>query len=105
LNLQQSIPSLDPAGANIHKSVVNPPQRSPISDSPYRLTRKLKPGGQQEIQIFALLPWNPTGIWLEKVRTYSFMAAGKGAYIVTAAAIKARKQMTMARILNRWARA
>jgi hypothetical protein len=43
---------------------------------PYRTTKRLKVGGSFTDAIFALNPWNPTGVFLEEGAEYKFAASG-----------------------------
>jgi len=71
-SLPRSSPQLENIIA-IHDSVRERAENPPIKQSPYKSLRTLP----CSIDIYALNPWNQTGIWLEKGKTYSFTASGE----------------------------
>ena len=65
-----------PAGV-FHPSVIDRQRNPLITQAPYRPTHSLKKGGKRELPIFAINPWNDTGIYLEKGAKYEFKASGQ----------------------------
>jgi hypothetical protein len=61
----------------LHPSTINRRNEPPITDAPYRLTCALPAGTSQSFDIYALQPWNATGLWLTKGRDYTFSATGE----------------------------
>jgi hypothetical protein len=81
-NRPRSAPQLDGAGksapTDLHSSVIARRQHPPISHAPYRKTVPLlKPGDSRDFTIYAMLPWNDTGLYLEAGVTYEFRSAGE----------------------------
>ncbi len=80
-NHPRSVPLLDFQGEpppELHRSVIDRRQHPPISHAPYRRTRPLLAAGEScEFPIYALNPWNETGLYLEKGVTYRFEASGE----------------------------
>lgn len=73
----RAIPPLDVADpAALHDSVIERCKTPPITQMPYRNTTRLKVGESRSEPIYALNPWNPTGLYLEKGAEYSFAATG-----------------------------
>ena len=68
--IPRSIPRLDSEA--IHITAQNRQQFPPIRQSPYHQVTTLPTA----INIYAMQPWNQTGIWLEKGISYSFKADG-----------------------------
>lgn len=81
-NQPRSIPNLDdtsPANLQrLHPSVLERKKRPPISHAPYRATvGSLAVNKSVEFTIYALRPWNETGLYLEKGHEYEFSATGE----------------------------
>lgn len=80
-NMPRSAPRLVPGrvpSLELHSSVLDRRERPPISHAPYRKTVSLLKAGQsRDFPIYALKPWNETGLWLEAGVTYRFEAAGE----------------------------
>lgn len=81
-NQPRSAPELDDPknlGASLHKSVAERRKCPPISHAPYRATAKKlkKKGDTQAFTIYAMNPWNETGLFLEKGVSYRFSAKGE----------------------------
>jgi hypothetical protein len=81
-NQPRSAPRLDaPPGkppVDVHASVIDRRNNPPISHAPYRPTVTLgKKGASHESSIYAMHPWNETGIYLEQNVTYRFEAHGQ----------------------------
>lgn len=73
----RAIPPLDAADPMaLHDSVINRCKTPPITQMPYRKTRRLQQGESHTDSIFALNPWNPTGLYLEAGTEYKFAAEG-----------------------------
>jgi len=62
---------------DLHPCVWERHQVPPISQSPYRRTRNLRPGERWSRDIFARDRWNDTGVWLDADATYEFRAEGE----------------------------
>jgi hypothetical protein len=78
----RSVPRLDRksggARAALHASVVERRRCPPISDAPYRATVPLlKAGESQTFTVYALDPWNATGLYVEAGVSYLFAADGE----------------------------
>ncbi len=73
----RSAPPLHVGGPRLHQSVVDRRQSPPIAQAPYRESRGLKPGESAACPIFAINPWNDTGLYLEAGATYRFKADGQ----------------------------
>jgi uncharacterized protein (DUF2235 family) len=80
-NLPRSAPRLDFHGASspeLHNSVTERRENPPISHAPYRPTVPLlKAGESRAFPIYALKPWNETGLYLEAGTAYVFAASGE----------------------------
>ena len=81
-NQPRSAPRLDGTGStastDLHASVIGRRQSPPISHAPYRPTVPLlKAGGSRSFSIYAVSPWNATGLYLEAGVTYKFAATGE----------------------------
>ena len=61
----------------MHPSAVNRHQNPPIQQCPYRPVRVLTAPTPLSLDIFALQPWNPTGVWLKAGVPYTFTASGE----------------------------
>lgn len=64
----------DPA---LHPSAHDRFMDPPIAQAVYHPTRVLKVGEKQQVDIFAIQPWNRTGIYLEKGARYKLTASGQ----------------------------
>ncbi len=74
----RGIPPLDSDdGQSLHDSVVKRCKTPPITQTPYRNTKRLARGEAATIPVFAANPWNPTGLLLEAGAEYSFAAKGE----------------------------
>lgn len=73
----RSAPALHDGGARLHASLVQRRQSPPISQSPYGDSRGLKEGETAGFPVFALNPWNRTGLYLQAGGTYRFKAEGQ----------------------------
>jgi hypothetical protein len=73
----RGIPPLDSGDPNLHPSVLERCEAPPITQMPYRPTKRLKPGESASFPIYASMPWNSTGLYLEKGGTYDFEASGE----------------------------
>ncbi len=63
--------------AEVHRSAHERQASPPIAQAPYRPTAVLALGQQEGRAIYAVSPWNDTGIYLEAGATYEFTAAGQ----------------------------
>jgi len=73
----RAIPALDTGDAqSLHASVTDRRKTPPITQMPYRATKRLKKGESHTDPIFALNPWNPTGLFLEEGVDYKFATEG-----------------------------
>jgi hypothetical protein len=73
----RSAPALHESGPRLHASLVERRQSPPISQAPYGESRTLRPGESTTLPIFAINPWNATGLYLEAGVTYKFSAEGQ----------------------------
>ena len=74
----RSVPMVDPASAaSLHPSVLDRQTNPPISQAPYRVSTRLAVGQSVERAIFAINPWNETGIYLEAGAVYELSATGE----------------------------
>ena len=74
----RGIPPLDTEdGQSLHDSVVKRCKSPPITQMPYRATKRLAVGASATIPVFAINPWNPTGLLLEAGAEYKFAAQGE----------------------------
>ncbi len=64
---------------DLHKSLVERQKNPPITESPYRQTLVLGEEGMSSgpLDIFAVEPWNETGLYLEAGATYRFETSGE----------------------------
>jgi hypothetical protein len=78
-NQPRSVPRLDTkTPKDLHSSAIARRKDPPISHSPYRsVVPMLEPGDSWDFVIYALNPWNETGLYLEKGVTYTFEASGQ----------------------------
>lgn len=73
----RAVPAVDTADVKfLHGSVTERCKAPPVTQMPYRATKRLKVGQSLTFPIYALMPWNPTGLYMEKGR-YKFEAKGK----------------------------
>ena len=73
----RAFPALDTGDAgSLHPSVTDRRKTPPITQMPYRTTKRLKVRDSFTDAIFALNPWNPTGLFLEEGAEYKFAATG-----------------------------
>lgn len=73
----RSAPLLHEASARLSLSLVERRKSPPIAQAPYGASRGLKAGESVELPVFAINPWNATGLWLEAGVTYKFKATGQ----------------------------
>ena len=75
----RSVPRLDadPPPPSIHPSVRERRVSPPITQAAYRRVVPLAPGQSVSMPIYAVDPWNETGIYLEAGARYHFTAAGE----------------------------
>jgi len=74
----RAVPALDTGDAQfLHTSVTERCKVPPITQMPYRPTKRLKRGDSATFPIYAMMPWNPTGLFLEPGATYKFEASGE----------------------------
>jgi uncharacterized protein (DUF2235 family) len=73
----RSAPLLHKASARLHASLVERRESPPIAQSPYLDSRGLEAGESVTVPVFAINPWNPTGLYLEAGVTYQFKAEGQ----------------------------
>jgi hypothetical protein len=64
-------------GTDIHSSALQRQLNPPINQCPYRPDRAFTPSLPVSLDIFALHPWNETGVWLEADTSYTFTATGE----------------------------
>jgi len=76
-SVPRSAPPLHEAGARLHSSLVERRQSPPIAQAPYGESRGLKAGETVAIDVFAVNPWNRTGLYLEAGASYKFKAEGQ----------------------------
>ena len=70
-------PPLD-GDSDLHKSSAERHLKPPITQAPYRSTRRLAEAGDSlTVDVFARDPWNYTGIWLEQGVSYELTATGE----------------------------
>lgn len=73
----RAIPPLDIADeAVLHRSVTDRCKLPPVTQMPYRTTKRLGAGQSITLPVYAMMPWNPTGLFLER-GTYKFEASGE----------------------------
>lgn len=73
----RAAPAVDSADVKfVHESVIDRCKSPPITQMPYRPTKRLPVGQSITFPIYAVVPWNPTGLYMEKGR-YKFEAKGK----------------------------
>ena len=73
----RSAPHFATGGAPIHKSAIVRQKNPPIHQCPYRQLRRFDRNTPLTIDVYALQQWNPTGLWLERDKTYEFSASGE----------------------------
>ena len=73
----RSAPQLSDPDAPVHRSVVLRQKTPPIHQCPYREDRTIAHPVPAETQVYAMQPWNATGIWLEAGHSYTFAAEGE----------------------------
>jgi len=61
----------------LHPSATKRFTDPPIAQAPYRPTRLLKAGESVAIDVYAINPWNDTGLFLEAGTRYEFTASGE----------------------------
>ncbi|NML48346.1 DUF2235 domain-containing protein [Ramlibacter sp. G-1-2-2] len=64
-------------GPSVHPSVLERQKAPPISQCPYRDNLAFDKQLPAQVQVFALPPWNATGLWLEAGTAYRFEASGE----------------------------
>jgi uncharacterized protein (DUF2235 family) len=72
----RSTAALDDA-VNVHESGIKRHQNPPLRQSPYWPTHRIGAGQSRTVGIYAIEPWNATGIWLEAGVTYRMTATGE----------------------------
>jgi uncharacterized protein (DUF2235 family) len=72
----RATPALDDTVA-LHKSSSDRYTDPPITQAPYRPTQRLAAGVPVTRNIFAIEPWNDTGLWLEAGIRYELSATGE----------------------------
>lgn len=75
----RSIPAIisKNSGESVHPSALERQAAPPISQAPYRRTILLSPEESMEVDVFAVEPWNDTGLYMEAGRTYRLEASGQ----------------------------
>ncbi|HET6161854.1 MAG TPA: DUF2235 domain-containing protein [Dongiaceae bacterium] len=73
----RSAPLLHEASIRLHSSLVERRQSPPIAQAPYGDSRGLKAGESFACSVFAINPWNSTGLFLEAGAKYKFEAQGQ----------------------------
>ena len=74
----RAVPALDIEGSpHLHASVFERCKVPPITQMPYRTTKRLKRGESATFAIYAMMPWNSTGLFMEAGETYRFHASGE----------------------------
>lgn len=74
----RSAPLLHEEGSpRLHSSLVERRHSPPIAQAPYGDSRSMTAGERATMPIFAIKPWNATGIYLEAGATYRFEAEGQ----------------------------
>ena len=73
----RSVTALHKTGAPIHVSLAERRQSPPIAQAPYGSSRGLEKGESASFQIFAINPWNATGLYLDAGATYRLKAEGQ----------------------------
>lgn len=73
----RSVGDLTDELAAFHPSALQRQEDPPITQSPYRRARLLSPPLPLEIDIYARIAWNETGLWLQAGVTYIFSASGE----------------------------
>jgi hypothetical protein len=75
----RSIPSLVSTSnpSTVHQSALDRRNNPPITQVPYRPTFLLKVGEQKRLPIYAVNPWNETGLYLEAGAKYRLTASGE----------------------------
>jgi uncharacterized protein (DUF2235 family) len=71
----RNLPNLD-AGVYFHPSALQRLANPPITQAPYRSSRKLDIGQEIAIPVYAIQHWNWTGIYLEMGASYELRASG-----------------------------
>ncbi|MEM7216458.1 MAG: DUF2235 domain-containing protein [Pseudomonadota bacterium] len=75
----RSIPAISQrtAKATVDGSVFERQKNSPLSGINYRATKVLKKNETAKLDIFAVRPWNETGVFLQAGKQYRFSASGE----------------------------
>lgn len=74
----RNVPRLLPGSEHLHVSAIDRHMVPPITQAPYRRTTELAAAQQSaDFEIYAVQPWNYTGLWLEKDVSYRFESAGE----------------------------
>lgn len=73
----RSAPLLHKASVRLHASLVERRESPPIAQSPYLDSRGLEAGESVTVPVFAINPWNATGLYLDAGVTYRFKAEGQ----------------------------
>ena len=64
-------------GKSLHEAAIARQRTPPIEEGAYHPTRFLKKGESVTLSIYAMEPWNATGLYLESGAVYRFEAAGQ----------------------------
>ncbi|WP_456382196.1 DUF2235 domain-containing protein [Hydrogenimonas sp.] len=64
-------------GRSLHSSAIERQRKPPIEEGTYHPTRFLEKGESVRLNVYAMDPWNATGIFLEEGATYRFEAEGQ----------------------------
>ena len=72
----RSVPCLS-RQARLHASSISRFSDPPIAQAPYRPTAILGPGEEATVDVFAVEPWNETGLFLEEGVDYELEASGE----------------------------
>jgi hypothetical protein len=74
----RAVPAVDSADPQfLHASVTERCKIPPVTQMPYRPTKRLKKGESATFPIYAIMPWNPTGLFMEQGATYKLEATGE----------------------------
>jgi uncharacterized protein (DUF2235 family) len=73
----RSVPDLAQPSQRVHPAVRERMANPPIAQGRYRKTEELKVGEARSRDVFAVEPWNSTGLYLRSRRTYRFRASGQ----------------------------
>lgn len=65
------------ANGHLHPSVLERHRNPPITQAPYHPSRRLSPGQELSVPVYARERWNSTGLYLEAGASYEFSASGE----------------------------